>query len=50
MVYALERRVHRSRLLPIQPDVLYDFVEWASPYLIEDMLTQRSSPIKSTTV
>lgn len=50
MVYALERRVNRSRLLPIQPDVLYDFVEWASPYLIEDMLTQRSSPIKSTTV
>lgn len=50
MEYALERHVHRSRLLPIEPDVLYDFVTWASPPLFPSDSLQGSPPIKSTTV
>lgn len=50
MVYALERHVHRSHLLPIEPSVLYDFVAWASPPLDTSNLTQRTPPIKYTTV
>lgn len=50
MAYALERHIHRDRLLPIQPDVLYSFVTWASTPLTPNVSTQGPPPIKSTTV
>lgn len=50
MAYALERRVHRSRLLPIEPRLLYDFVAWASTPLDLGESSQGPPPIKSTTV
>lgn len=50
MAFALDSRIPRSLLLPIDPDVLCDFVVWASPPSPDDDTPQGPAPIKSTTV
>lgn len=50
LVFALERGIDRSLLLPIQPKVLYEFFAWASPPLLDNGTKQGPPPIKSTTV
>lgn len=50
LVFALEKHIPRHFLLPIDPSVLYEFVTWASPPLIDDGSVQGIPPIKSTTV
>lgn len=49
MAYALDRRIHRSCLLPIEPVVLYNFVMWTSTPLFPSKSPQGPPPIKSTT-
>lgn len=43
-------KLPRSALLPIEPEVLYQFVIWAGPKIPGEEESQASSPIKSTTI
>lgn len=50
MAFALDSWIPRNLLLPIDPNVLCEFVTWASPPLPDDDTPQGPAPIKSTTV
>lgn len=50
MVFALEKRIHRLYLLPIDPKVLGLFVVWASPKVNKEDKYHCLFPIKSNTI
>lgn len=50
MVSALKSRISQDWILPIDPEVLCEFVAWAGPPLPDEQAPQGSAPIKSTMV
>lgn len=50
IAFAKEKNIPQSLLLPVDQEVLYEFVVWAGPKLAAEPINPKSPPIKSNTI